>query len=240
MLVRIRRPPRRSSRGPRRSPVGRTPRGPVSRPCRCWRRSPRRSGHPRSTQDEIRDGAWVADLTWLLELKRWPKGLRVIARKARPHPGARLRLTNLDVMRLTVFQRGCAEAAGGLLRPRVGAGTAQAGRPDPDLGGWEVLPARLSDRWRDKVLPWHTSRPSCRARSTTVVRSTHDDPSAGPSSTDREPFLRYRSRTNGGEPVDVASAGSSCCWARRSPDGRLELQLLFYCDVERMCANRWN
>jgi len=31
--------------------------------------------------DEIRDGAWVAELTDLLHLANWPKGMRVIVRK---------------------------------------------------------------------------------------------------------------------------------------------------------------
>ncbi len=31
--------------------------------------------------------AWVAELTGLLNLAGWPKGMRVIARKERPHPG---------------------------------------------------------------------------------------------------------------------------------------------------------
>ena len=38
--------------------------------------------------DQVRDGAWVAALTGLLNLQGWPKGIRVIARKERPHPGA--------------------------------------------------------------------------------------------------------------------------------------------------------
>jgi hypothetical protein len=36
--------------------------------------------------DAIRDGAWVAELTGLLDLSGWPEGMRVIARKERPHP----------------------------------------------------------------------------------------------------------------------------------------------------------
>jgi hypothetical protein len=52
---------------------------------------------------DIRDGAWVAELTGLLDLTCWPKGLRVIARKERPHPGAQLRITDADGMRVTAF-----------------------------------------------------------------------------------------------------------------------------------------
>jgi len=51
----------------------------------------------------VRDGAWVAELTGLLELSGWPKGMRVIVRKERPHPGAQLRITDADGMRVTAF-----------------------------------------------------------------------------------------------------------------------------------------
>ena len=53
--------------------------------------------------DEVRDGAWVADLTDLLNLTGWPAGMRVIARKERPHPGAQLRITDIDGLRVTAF-----------------------------------------------------------------------------------------------------------------------------------------
>jgi hypothetical protein len=53
--------------------------------------------------DEVRDGAWVAELTDLLDLSGWPPGMRVIARKERPHPGAQLRITDADGLRVTAF-----------------------------------------------------------------------------------------------------------------------------------------
>ena len=40
---------------------------------------------------EIRDGAEVAEVTELLDLRRWPAGMRVIVRRERPHPGASCR-----------------------------------------------------------------------------------------------------------------------------------------------------
>jgi hypothetical protein len=52
---------------------------------------------------EVREGAWVADATGLLELSSWPVGMRVIVRKERPHPGAQLRLTDADGHRVTAF-----------------------------------------------------------------------------------------------------------------------------------------
>ena len=51
----------------------------------------------------IRDGAWGAELTGLLDLNAWPAGMRVIARKERPHPGAQLRITDIDGLRVTAF-----------------------------------------------------------------------------------------------------------------------------------------
>jgi hypothetical protein len=51
---------------------------------------------------EIRDGAWVAELDGDV-LKGWPKGMRLIVRKERPHPGAQLRFTDADGLRLTAF-----------------------------------------------------------------------------------------------------------------------------------------
>ena len=53
--------------------------------------------------DQVRDGAWVAELTGLLNLKGWPAGMRVIARKQRPRPGAQLPITDVDGHRVTAF-----------------------------------------------------------------------------------------------------------------------------------------
>jgi hypothetical protein len=53
--------------------------------------------------DEIRDGAWVAELTGLMDMSGWPPGMRVIVRKERPHPGAQLRITDVDGHRVTAF-----------------------------------------------------------------------------------------------------------------------------------------
>lgn len=52
---------------------------------------------------QVRDGAYVAELTDLLDLSDWPPGMRVIARKERPHPGAQLRFTDTDGKRVTAF-----------------------------------------------------------------------------------------------------------------------------------------
>ncbi|MDV6278784.1 IS1380 family transposase, partial [Rhodococcus erythropolis] len=52
---------------------------------------------------DIRDGAWVAELTGLVHLSGWPAGMRLIVRKERPHPGAQLRFTDRNGLRLTAF-----------------------------------------------------------------------------------------------------------------------------------------
>ena len=51
----------------------------------------------------IRDGAWVAEATGLVNLSTWPSGTRLVLRKERPHPGAQLRFTDIDGMRVTAF-----------------------------------------------------------------------------------------------------------------------------------------
>jgi hypothetical protein len=50
-----------------------------------------------------RKGAWVAEITGMLDLTKWPDGARVIVRRERPHPGAQLRFTDTDGHRFTAF-----------------------------------------------------------------------------------------------------------------------------------------
>jgi hypothetical protein len=52
---------------------------------------------------QVRPGAWVAELTDAFDLSGWPPGMRLIIRKERPHPGAQLRITDVDGMRITAF-----------------------------------------------------------------------------------------------------------------------------------------
>jgi hypothetical protein len=54
-------------------------------------------------QIEPRDGAWVAEATDLVDMSSWPPGTRLILRKERPHPGAQLRITDADGLRVTGF-----------------------------------------------------------------------------------------------------------------------------------------
>jgi hypothetical protein len=74
-------------------------------PVQAWRAAIDSDGQPR-------DGAQVAELTaWMPEPVKatrpgpqdWPPGMRVIARRERPHPGAQLRLTDIDGWRITCF-----------------------------------------------------------------------------------------------------------------------------------------
>jgi hypothetical protein len=63
-------------------------------------------------EGQIRPGAWVADITGMLDLSSWPARMRVIVRKERPHPGAQLRFTDIDGHRFTCF---ATSATGGQL-----------------------------------------------------------------------------------------------------------------------------
>jgi len=56
-----------------------------------------------NTDDTIRDGAWVAEATGMLDLSAWPDGTRLVLRKERPHPGAQLTFTDHDGHRVTAF-----------------------------------------------------------------------------------------------------------------------------------------
>jgi hypothetical protein len=60
----------------------------------------------------LREGAWVAEATSLVDLSRWPAGTRLILRKERPHPGAQLRFTDADGLRVTAL---LTDTAGGVV-----------------------------------------------------------------------------------------------------------------------------
>jgi Transposase DDE domain group 1 len=63
-------------------------------PAACW--------HPAiQTDGDLRDGAWVAEATGMVDLTGWPQGSRLILRKERPHPGAQLTFADVDGMRIT-------------------------------------------------------------------------------------------------------------------------------------------
>jgi Transposase DDE domain group 1 len=56
-----------------------------------------------TTGGDIREGAWVAEATDLVDLSAWPTGTRLVLRKERPHPGAQLRFTDSGGHRVTGF-----------------------------------------------------------------------------------------------------------------------------------------
>lgn len=75
-------------------------------PEQCWHpaiETDRGEGH------DIRDGAWVAEATGMIDLHSWPAGSRLILRKERPHPGAQLTFTDVDGMRVTALLTNTAE-----------------------------------------------------------------------------------------------------------------------------------
>jgi hypothetical protein len=109
----------------------------LATPKHAWQQAYNADGQPRR-------GAWVAELTDLLNLDNWPKGSRVIVRKERPHPGAQLTFTDIDGHRFTAFLTDT--PAGGQL---------------PDLEMEHRAHARVEDRIRTgkdtglRNLPFH-------------------------------------------------------------------------------------
>jgi hypothetical protein len=86
--------------------VGMNIRGPILQalerlPEQAWRTAVDADGEPR-------EGAHVAEVTRWLPASftgpgGWPPGIRVIVRRERPHPGAQLRITDVNGWRLTAF-----------------------------------------------------------------------------------------------------------------------------------------
>ena len=98
----------------------------------------KRSWHEAVEDDgEIRDGAWVAEITRHLDLSAWPKGSRVVVRKERAHPGAQLSLFDIEAgLRHTAF----------IFAPRPGEGRDR--RPIAQLELRHRQHARVEDRIR--------------------------------------------------------------------------------------------
>jgi len=68
----------------------------LERPESAWRQAIDADG-------EIRDGAWVAELTDHVDLSAWPEGARLICRRERPHPGAQFTIFDEHGYRHTCF-----------------------------------------------------------------------------------------------------------------------------------------
>ena len=87
--------------------------------------------------DEIREGAWVTEITERLDLSDWPEGSRVMVRKERPHPGAQLSLFDIEAgLRHTAF----------ICAPRCSSEHDE--RPIPVLELRQRRHARVEDRIR--------------------------------------------------------------------------------------------
>jgi len=98
-----------------------------------------------------RGGAWVAEVTGLMNLTSWPAGMRVIVRKERPHPGAQLRITDADGHRITAFATNtkCGQLAAGTEKAGGVCGGERNCRHAPrHRFGYEWLPAFLSSNVR--------------------------------------------------------------------------------------------
>jgi hypothetical protein len=119
----------------------------------CW--------HPAiQTDGDLRDGAWVAEATGLIDLDTWPDGSRLILRKERPHPGAQLTFTDVDGMRVTAVLTNTApgivagQAAGLELRHRQHARVEDRIR-EAKASGLRNFPCRAwneNNAWLEVVL----------------------------------------------------------------------------------------
>ncbi len=65
-------------------------------PASCWMPAV-------ETDGTLRDGAWVAEATGMVDLSGWAEGVRLILRKERPHPGGQLNFTDVDGHRITAL-----------------------------------------------------------------------------------------------------------------------------------------
>ena len=94
---------------------------------------------PAITADgEIREGAEVAEVTGLVELRRWPAGMRVIVRRERPHPGAQLSLLEeADGWRYQAFATNTLAGSWRSWRPGTGPTPAsRTGSRPPKTPAW--------------------------------------------------------------------------------------------------------
>jgi hypothetical protein len=99
---------------------------------------PTRAWTPAVTADgEPRDSADVAEVTGLLDLRRWPAGMRVIVRRERPHPGAQLSLLEeADGWRYQAFVTNTATGQLAFLEARHRAHAPGPAYKGPGLAGY--------------------------------------------------------------------------------------------------------
>jgi hypothetical protein len=136
---------------------------------------------------QARDGAWVAELTGLLDLagNGWPPGMRVIARKERPLRGAQLRITDVDGHRVTAFATSTRPGGPGTqlpdleLRHRRRARCEDRIRATKDTG-LAHLPLHGFAKNRSGARSWRwpaRSPPGCRCSPCTATRPADGSPS---------------------------------------------------------------
>jgi len=161
-------------------------------PDRCWMPA-------LTTGGDLREGAWVAEATGMIDLGNWPAGSRLILRKERPHPGAQLTFADVDGLRVTAFLTDTSpgvvpgQAAGLELRHRQHAQVEDRIREAKATG----LPARGRPPDPIRAQPAATHRPNValgRAdrdrvgttapprRTNTHARAQHHRPSSAPRS----------------------------------------------------------
>jgi hypothetical protein len=145
---------------------------------------------------EPRDGAWVLEVTRLLDLSRWPKGMRVIVRKERPHAGAQLRLTDADGRSRVALGRTVMPPPCRITARRPATNGLDQGRTSDERSG-------LGAGWADSQGPGRKS--SASVHRCDVAR--------------RQPTIGVRDRT---DPRLVATSGGQIvfAWDHRSPDTR--------------------
>src|SRR5664280_2787020 len=162
--------------------------------------------------DQVRDGAWVAELTGLLDLSRWPTGMRVIVRKERPHPGAQLRFDDVDGMRITAFVTNTSR--GQLpdleLRHRRRALCEDRIRIAKDIPAWSTcrcIPLRPTRSGAPSSRsPW-TSPPGCRPSPSPATTPAAGNPND------------YATASSASRPASPAPPARPCCICPTGPPG---------------------
>ena len=134
---------------------------------------PERAWRPAITADatDWRDHAEVAEITHLVSdvfdsTRAWPSGLRMIARREQPHPGAQLTFTDIDGHRFQVFVTDLPDADIAYLEALYrGRGRAERQICDTKATGLTNLPShsfQINHAWLQVVLCAHDLLAWCR------------------------------------------------------------------------------
>jgi hypothetical protein len=106
-----------------------------------------------------RDGAQVTEITELVDLSGWGAGMRMIARREDPHPGAQLTFTDVDGHRFQVFVTDLADRDIAFLEALYrGRGRAERQICDAKTTGLSSLPSAsfaINTAWLQLVLVAH-------------------------------------------------------------------------------------